>query len=310
LFGLLIAAHYQTRPMDLRHLLDGPGVEVYVVRDQGHVIGTVLATREGGLSSGLAEEVFAGRRRPRGHLLPQTLSAHGGLAQAPRLTFLRVVRIAVHPAVRRKFIGSRLLAGIERHARSAGLDCLGASFGATADLLQFWQKGGFAPVHLGSSRNASSGAHAVVVLRPLSTAGAGLCDRALEMLCQRLPVLLAGPLRDLEPEIVLHLLARQTATKAPLGLDAQHEVAAFAGASRGFEATLPPLHQAVLKRLGPAHRQGRLTETQSHALIHLVLQHQTWADAAAALGLSGKRECLGTLRAAAAILLSTANDEG
>lgn len=145
LFGLLIAAHYQTRPMDLRHLLDGPGVEVYVIRDQGHVVGTVLATREGGLAADLAEEVFIGRRRPRGHLLPQTLSAHGGLAEAPRMTFLRVIRIAVHPAVRRRCIGRHLLAGIERYALSAGMDCLGASFGATADLLQFWQRSGFPP---------------------------------------------------------------------------------------------------------------------------------------------------------------------
>ncbi len=310
LFGLLVAAHYQTRPMDLRHLLDGPGVEVYVIRDQAHVIGTVLATREGGLAADLAEKVFAGHRRPRGHLLPQTLSAHAGLVDAPGLTFLRVIRIAVHPAARRRHIGRQLLAGVERYARSAGLDCLGASFGATADLLKFWQQGGFASVHLGSSRNATSGAHAVVVLRPLSGPGGELCNRAKGMLYQRLPVLLAGPLRGLEPEIVLHLLTRQPAPKGSIGHDERHEITAFAHASRSFEATLPPLHQLVLKRLGQAQCEGMLTEPQSHALIRLVLQHRTWADTAAALGLSGKRECIGVLREAAAILLRVADDPG
>ncbi|MEA3291102.1 MAG: tRNA(Met) cytidine acetyltransferase TmcA domain-containing protein, partial [Pseudomonadota bacterium] len=43
LFGLLVFAHYRTRPYDLRHLLDGPNLSIYLMRYREHVVGAVLA---------------------------------------------------------------------------------------------------------------------------------------------------------------------------------------------------------------------------------------------------------------------------
>lgn len=206
LFGLLVLAHYQTRPLDLRHLLDGPNLQVLALRRAGHILATALVAVEGGLSAALAAAIYAGQRRPQGHLLPQTLSAHAGLADAPGRHWARIVRLAVHPAVQGQGLGRRLLQEIEAQARAGGLDLLGSSFGATSDLLRFWAACGLHPVHLGTSRNAASGAHAAVVLRPLSPAGAELARRASARFRRRFPLLLAGPFRHLEPGLVADLL--------------------------------------------------------------------------------------------------------
>jgi len=216
LFGLLVLAHYQTRPLDLRHLLDGPNLQILALRRAGHILATALVAVEGGLSAALAAAIYAGRRRPQGHLLPQTLSAHAGLADAPGRHWARIVRLAVHPAVQGRGLGRRLLQEIEAQARAGGLDLLGSSFGATSDLLRFWAACGLHPVHLGTSRNAASGVHAAVVLRPLSPSGEDLARRASARFRRRFPLLLAGPFRHLEPGLVADLLRLScTAWDAP-----------------------------------------------------------------------------------------------
>ena len=206
LFGLLVLAHYQTRPLDLRHLLDGPNLQVLALRRAGQILATALVAVEGGLPAALATAIYEGRRRPQGHLLPQTLSAHAGLADAPGQRWARIVRLAVHPALQGRGLGRRLLQEIEAQARAAGLDLLGSSFGATSDLLRFWAACGLHPVHLGTSRNAASGVHAAVVLRPLSPTGEDLARRASARFRRRFPLLLAGPFRLLEPGLVADLL--------------------------------------------------------------------------------------------------------
>ncbi len=168
LFGLLVLAHYQTRPMDLRMLLDGSNLRIYVLRYGGRIAATLLAAAEGDLDAALHDAIYLGQRRPRGHLLPQTLSAHAGLYDAPAWRYLRVVRIAVHPALSRRGLGRRLLRQLAHDARAEGIDLLGASFGATPALLHFWERCGYRAAQIGTSRNAASGEHAVVVLRRLN----------------------------------------------------------------------------------------------------------------------------------------------
>ncbi|MCF8015434.1 MAG: GNAT family N-acetyltransferase, partial [Chromatiaceae bacterium] len=166
LFGLLLLGHYQTRPNDLRHLLDGPNLSVASLCVDGLVLATALIAREGWLEPALIQPIFEGRRRPRGHLLPQTLSAHAGLREAPRLGYARIVRIAVHPAARRRGLGRRLIEAVAARTRQDGLDVFGPCFGASTELLSFWHHCGLAPLHLGTRHNAASGARAVVVLKP------------------------------------------------------------------------------------------------------------------------------------------------
>lgn len=275
-FGLLILAHYQTRPLDLRMLLDGPNVRVYALRQGGRVLATLLAAEEGGIASlALRRAIFAGRRRPRGHLLPQTLSAHGGLGEAPALRYLRVIRIAVHPGLTRRGLGARLLRRLALDGRREGLDLVGASFGATPGLIAFWGACGYRPAQMGSSRNAASGEHAIVMLKALSPAGRRLGNQAETRLARRLGALLAGPLRGLDPQVAVALVAALDElaldlAETPAGADRDDpgpEIDAFVRGHRTLEAALPVLRGLVRRRLGPALRRGALSPGEGALLI-------------------------------------------
>lgn len=304
IFGLLVLAHYQTRPLDLRHLLDGPNIQVQVLEHRGQIAATALVAREGGFSPGLAREIYEGRRRPHGHLLPQTLSAHAGLEEAPLLRWARILRIAVHPAAQGRGLGRLLVSKIQDQALADHQDLLGVSFGATRDLLRFWEACGLSPVHLGSSRNAASGAQAAVVLRDLSVTGAALACRARERFCRRLPALLVGPCRHLEPDLAATLLAMTTPGPAPGCYEPDwRELAAFAMAHRPFEASYASLRILTELYLGSALRDGHISTAQAIPAIALLLQHRDWRDVAQITGLVGRAELIQRLREVTAVIL-------
>ncbi|MBP6733114.1 MAG: tRNA(Met) cytidine acetyltransferase [Chromatiaceae bacterium] len=304
LFGLLVLAHYQTRPLDLRHLLDGPNIQVQILRHRGQIAATALVALEGRFTPDLARDIYEGRRRPRGHLLPQTLSAHAGLEEAPLLDWARILRIAVHPAAQGRGLGRLLVGKIQDQARADHQDLVGVSFGATRDLLRFWEACGLAPVHLGTSRNAASGAQAAVVLGALSATGEALARRARERFSRRLPAQLAGPCRSLEPDLAATLLA-MTAPEPPPASDEPdwRELAAFAFAQRPFEASYTSLRALTEGYVGPALRQGDISLGQAIPLIALVLQHRDWGEVARLMGAAGRAEVILRVREVTAALL-------
>jgi tRNA(Met) cytidine acetyltransferase len=308
-FGLLVLAHYQTRPLDLRMLLDGPNIRVYCLRHGGQVLATLLAAEEGGMASEeLRQAIFTGRRRPRGHLLPQTLSAHGGLLEAPALRYLRVVRIAVHPALTRRGLGARLLRGLALEGRQGRFDLVGASFGATPGLIAFWQACGYRPAQMGTSRNAASGEHAIVMLRPLSPAGRRLAARAEGRLERRLGVLLAGPLRRLDP-LAAAALARALDPPAPspcqgcaadceeTEADPGPEIDTFVQGHRTLEAALPLLSDLVRRRLGTALRAGVIGIEDGALMVAAARQLRPVNELIAEAGAPGREALIEKLRA-------------
>ncbi|MFD1007717.1 tRNA(Met) cytidine acetyltransferase TmcA [Oceanisphaera ostreae] len=169
LFGLLTLAHYQTRPSGLRHLLDAPDLLLAATFQDKVPVAVALLTREGPLSTALSQGVWRGQRRPRGHLLPQSLAFHGGLAQATQYTYYRVMRIVVHPHIQQQGIGSLLLSWLQQHLpQQVDCDFIGTSFGASTSLLNFWQNNSFKAVRLGQSRDGVSGLHSIMMLWPCS----------------------------------------------------------------------------------------------------------------------------------------------
>ncbi len=304
IFGLLINAHYQTRPADLRYLLDGPNLSVVVTRYQGKVVATALLAEEGGFDEDMAAEITAGKRRPHGHLIPETLASHVGLRQAPVLRGIRVVRIAVHPVVQDRGIGSYMLEQIHQSSKESKFDYLASCFGATRALLKFWNKNSYLPVRIGLQRNASSGEHSVVVLRSLSKEGKALFEDARKNLFRQLPYQLSEPLNDLEPDLVAFFM--NTGREMTSTLDAKdlNDLNAFVRKERLYEACLAPVWEFVCACFMDRHSPD-LNEQQRNVLIKKVLQKKGWQEIAKQLQLPGKKGVIEVLREALAQLIAS-----
>ena len=319
LFGLLVVAHYRTRPNDLRNLLDGPGLSVYVMRHEGAVVATALVAMEGGFDKPLTNDITAGRRRPRGHLIPQSLMAHLGLKSAGELHCARVMRIAVHPALQRRGVGRRLLQHIKNDAKSQGADLIGASFGATSSLLRFWRSENLWPVRVGFRRDHASGEYSVMMLSALNDAGEVIVAEARACLLSDLAQALSDPLSDLDAGVAALLLQQQSdlkeiETTAPAQRDLEN-VRSFIDSERSYEDCLASIWRCVLWALSA---QKSVSSTVEHdaenkidqnVLINKVLQPHSWSAVAKQFDFAGKAEVTQCLRAGLSRLLSETDCE-
>jgi len=307
LFGLLVLAHYRTRPSDLLTLLDAEKIEIYVARYLGHIIAAVVLCAEGELDQDTAKAIYNGQRRLQGHLIPQALAAYTGIQDAPGYRWQRIMRIAMHPAVRRRGLAAKLLAFVEDDLFDSGVVALGASFGATVDLVSFWRRCDFTVVRAGLAREQSSGGRSVLMLKPLTETGAQLYQQSLQRFQRHYKHLLAEPLSNMAPGLVLSLFspvsattqAQQAVLRSKLDTQDWQELHAFAYAKRGYEVSLAPLHDLIAELfwLGPVCTNV-LTIQQQHLLVMKVLQRRTWPEVSSALGYSGRKEAEQAIRTA------------
>ncbi|BAN97373.1 hypothetical protein E05_26070 [Plautia stali symbiont] len=231
-YRLLASAHYRTSPLDLRHMLDAPGMHFWLAGQPQQVTGALWLVEEGGLDAALAQAVWAGLRRPRGNLVAQSLAAHAGFTEAATLRSLRISRIAVQAAQRQRGIGRALVATARQQAQ--GTDYLSVSFGYTAELWQFWRACGFTLVRIGSQREASSGCYAAMAICALTPAGEALQQHAAQRLARDWPWL---------QKLIAVPLTLSSADHQSLNADDWPLLAAFAWAQRPYEASYPALQR-------------------------------------------------------------------
>jgi len=238
--------------------------------------------------------MFAGERRPRGHLIPQSLVVHAGLKDAASLRCARVMRIAVHPAAQRKGIGRHLLQQINVAAMHQGADLFGASFGATPSLLSFWSSQDVLPVRVGFRRGHDSGEYSVMVLQALSATGEPVYADARARFLRDLPQWLAEPLREMGTAEAAALLRGDT-TDAPLP-DASDlaMLRGFTCGTRSYEDALAPIWRLLI--VIARQPLGLPGDAGCHLLLAKVLQRRSWSDVAQRFGLSGKADVVGQLR--------------
>ncbi|MGB0846037.1 MAG: tRNA(Met) cytidine acetyltransferase TmcA [Thiolinea sp.] len=190
IFQLLINAHYQTRPSDLRQMLDAPHITLHVIECKQQVIAVALLAREGELEPELTVDIHAGKRRPHGHLLPQSLTFHAGIPGAACLHCERVMRIAVAPEWQRQGIGRLLLDKLCKFAEQQQADYLGVSYALSPEVLAFWQCAGFESVRLGYRKDKASGSRSLMQILGLSKQGKALAQQATHRFKVGLPELL------------------------------------------------------------------------------------------------------------------------
>lgn len=277
-FALLVNAHYQTSPNDLMQLLSDPSCQLWLAECNSDVLGCLLTVEEGWLESALITQVQLGQRRPSGHLIAISLANHLGLKAAAQQRSLRVMRIAVHPQYQSLGVGQAMLAQLEQQL-DLQVDFLSTSFGATESLVRFWLHSQYRPVRVGFSRDAASGCHAVMMVKPLTSRAEHWVEKAEWMFEQTLPEWLSAALNDLEPEVVRALLPALGASALPP--EALSLIRHYALGGNSFESVLPWLKRWVL--MLEASQVDQL-------LIRKVLQNHTWSECAQMAGLPGRKQ--------------------
>jgi tRNA(Met) cytidine acetyltransferase len=291
-FGLLVLAHYRTEPDDLARLLDAPNIRARALTVDGHVTCVALLAREGGLDAALRESMYEGRR-VRGNMIPDVLTSQLRDIDAGKPVGYRVLRIATHPALRSRGFGSRLLSACHDELDDA-VDWFGVGYGATPRLVRFWADNGYRTVHLSTTRNASSGEHSAVMLRPTSPDGRALYTRHARRFRSRMRDGLSDALSGLDPDVVRAVLRAADAGDGP-ALSA-HEWRVVAAAAYG-----PGLYDAApgaFRDLSLAHLLDPTADLSARAerlLVRKALQAHDWERVADDLDYVSTRQCMRAL---------------
>ncbi len=288
-FGLLIDAHYQTKPSDFLQLLDDDAIQIYALSYKTHIIAVCLLVKEGGLDEKLADEVFSGTRRIKGHLVAQSLAANIGIAHAPCLSGQRIMRIAVHPELQGQGLGSQLLNSI---IKKVNTDYFSSSFGATEALVNFWKKCHFVPVYLSMKRDTSSGKHSVIMLNAQKKTATLMQEKACQYFAESFPHLLSDPFKTLEHSLILTLIKQQY--RIQLSCNEIRILHAFAYQNRGYENSFLPIWKLVINTLNKV----QLSNDEERVLINKVLQKKSWEEIT-----KSKNKALKLLRNAVSSLL-------
>ncbi|RWU11801.1 tRNA(Met) cytidine acetyltransferase [Pseudidiomarina gelatinasegens] len=166
---LLLEAHYQSSPNDLRLLLDDNEQRLVLARRNRLLIGVIWYGHEGPLPEALHTPIKEGKRRLNGNILPQAIAFYLQQQDVLNWQWWRVTRIAVHDDVRRQGVGLQLLAHLTKLAERANIDALGSSFGASPDVLEFWTQTSFQVIRMGRKLNMASGYPNAIVASGLSS---------------------------------------------------------------------------------------------------------------------------------------------
>ncbi|HDD34043.1 MAG TPA: tRNA(Met) cytidine acetyltransferase, partial [Thermofilaceae archaeon] len=120
-FGIYIMAHYRNNPNDLGMMMDAPHHMVRALKLRtGKIVVSLELAEEGPLDEELARESSRGAWIM-GNIIPDRLIKHYKLVDFGRFKGIRIVRIATHPELWGKGLGSRALKEVEKEARERGV---------------------------------------------------------------------------------------------------------------------------------------------------------------------------------------------
>ncbi|MEM4841216.1 MAG: tRNA(Met) cytidine acetyltransferase TmcA [Nanopusillaceae archaeon] len=204
--GIYVLAHYQNRPNDLAMIADAPHHDGFVLElENGKIVNAIQVAYEGQLSEETIERMLKDYK-PKGNIIPDVIAKHFREKEFPKLKGIRIVRIATHPHLQGKGLGSIALEKLTQWAKEKNYDWIGTSFGVTYDLLNFWLKNGFIVVHLSPEKNRVSGEYSAIVIKPLNKKTEEIVKKLNYEFKWRLINQITDVYFDLEPKIIRRLL--------------------------------------------------------------------------------------------------------
>ena len=295
LFSLLVTAHYQTKPSDLEMLFNDNDLTVLALTQNTQILAVAVINKEGAIENQLAEQIYHGERRLKGHLVAQSLTFHCAQKDAATHQYARIQRIATHPAVQQQGLGRLFIDKIKHWATTQEFDHLCASFGASNELLTFWQSKQFSTLRIGSSKDKSSGTHSFIVNLPLSKQGKCLHQLIEQQFHAQLSTQLSRHLQHIDADLVVSLLneLEKHSYHHPL-LDS------YISGNLPYEFTEFHLLTLIMHSdLSP------LAKNQQKLTIQKILQNRSWAEICHDNEYTGKKQAQQTLRTSIKQLLTS-----
>lgn len=292
-FSLLVLAHYQSKPSDLEKLLNDKALNIFVLKQNQQLLAVALINAEGGFEQKICEQIWQGTRRLQGNLIAQSLTFHCASKDAATFRYARIQRIAVHPAVQHAGLGKQLIGHLAQWAKQQQFDHLCASFGASAELLAFWQQLAFSTLRVGLTKDSSSGTHSFIVNRPLSAPGKKLHQQIQQQFQAQFAIQLSRHLQEVDGELVVKLLS-----EFPKSCISDSRLDSYSNGNLPYEFAEPALINLVLC----TDLKG-LSKAEQCLTIQKILQNNSWAKVCKKQHFSGKKQAQSALKRAIKHLL-------
>jgi len=309
-FAVLVTAHYQTKPSDLKMLLDNKQVQLLCLFSNEQLVAVSLLNNEGCYKNNTitADELIAVKqssRRLKNHFSPQSLLTQCGVNTAFDYHYLRVMRIAVHPILQGQGIGAVFLTKINDFALQQKVDFLTTSFGATKALTSFWLNNGYQLARIGFSKDKASGEQSALLLKPLSAEANKQCVAVTEEFYRTFDYLLVDEYKYLTTELVALILQHCPVTllgnifcnNTLLGNITEHDKENIIGYAQGhrqystciFSLHLWLKHQLTYQFIYQAKHSDVFTDKQNKVLISRIMQKHSINEVCQSNNLSGKK---------------------
>lgn len=277
LYGIYVLAHYRNRPNDLGTLADAPHHFARALMLGDKVVVSLQLANEGDLGNLDVERVLI-KEEPPGHIIPNRVALHYGVYDLAVTKGLRIVRIATHPQMMDKGFGSKALRELILEAKELGYDWIGTGFGASKELVNFWIKNSFIPLHISPVRNPVSGEFSVLMALPITRRAKRGIAKVNKEFKKRLITTLHDIYFSLEPSVARLLLKPGYHTARP-NYSRSQEIR-IRGYIRGFfsyEAASDAIFETVKAYFMDSNpSKPKLSENIEDLLIAKVLQGKTW----------------------------------
>ncbi|MCE7536076.1 GNAT family N-acetyltransferase [Aliivibrio fischeri] len=301
IFSLLVSAHYQTSPNDWLALLSDPSLFCWAGIDKSsrNVLTCALVSLEGQLDNELIADIQVGKRRPRGHLAPVSLTQTLCINEPAQQSCIRIMRIAVEQHYQRMHLGSKFIEYIKAFYCDLGIDYLSTSFGSTPGLNEFWLSLDFSFMRLGISKDKASGSHSLLAVLPLSKNAIEWLPLGKDYFVMALPEQLLSVFNELDVSEVLSLL-KGIDTKQPLADVMIKRIEMYSNGGLGVEMIQYELRHFLLSSISLLLT---LNATHQVLVVSKILQLQDWKTTISLSKVSGRREAEAEMRSAIRILL-------